>query len=237
MDMDNIKQEKFYVSHVWPGMIDVKCCKCGKIATSLQNRDVEMVANEEYITKKAVSCNRCNESIPAGMLLKSGKTMIGGVFHIDGCRGRSLRVYENKCVFTTDATIGSILAGNATDGQKTIYYSDVIGIQYKPADITIGYLQLETASSSGNNMVSNFFNENSFTYETRNITNEEMEKVVAYIRERVEACKEAKNNPVIAAPVAAVSVADEINKFKELLDMGAITQEEFDGKKKQLLGL
>lgn len=26
-------------------------------------------------------------------------------------------------------------------------------------------------------------------------------------------------------------------KFKELLDMGAITQEEFDAKKKQLLGL
>lgn len=38
-----------------------------------------------------------------------------------------------------------------------------------------------------------------------------------------------------AAPVA--SAADEIKKFKELLDMGAITQEEFDQKKKQLLGL
>ena len=33
------------------------------------------------------------------------------------------------------------------------------------------------------------------------------------------------------------SAADEIKKFKELLDMGAITQEEFDAKKKQLLGL
>ena len=30
---------------------------------------------------------------------------------------------------------------------------------------------------------------------------------------------------------------DEIKKFKELLDMGAITREEFDAKKKQLLGL
>ncbi|WP_397544849.1 SHOCT domain-containing protein [Ruminococcus sp.] len=36
---------------------------------------------------------------------------------------------------------------------------------------------------------------------------------------------------------AAFSVADEIRKFKELLDIGAITQEEFDAKKKQLLGL
>ena len=33
------------------------------------------------------------------------------------------------------------------------------------------------------------------------------------------------------------SAADEIKKFKELLDMGAISQEEYDAKKKQLLGL
>ena len=31
--------------------------------------------------------------------------------------------------------------------------------------------------------------------------------------------------------------ADELKKYKELLDMGVITQEEFDAKKKQLLGL
>ena len=37
--------------------------------------------------------------------------------------------------------------------------------------------------------------------------------------------------------VSTVSPAEEIKKFKELLDMGVITQEEFDAKKKQLLGL
>jgi len=30
---------------------------------------------------------------------------------------------------------------------------------------------------------------------------------------------------------------DDIYKYKELLDMGAITQDEFDRKKKELLGL
>lgn len=34
-----------------------------------------------------------------------------------------------------------------------------------------------------------------------------------------------------------LSAADEIKKFKELLDMGVISQEEFDAKKNQLLGL
>lgn len=37
--------------------------------------------------------------------------------------------------------------------------------------------------------------------------------------------------------IVETSNADELKKFKELLDMGAITQEEFDAKKKELLGL
>ena len=37
--------------------------------------------------------------------------------------------------------------------------------------------------------------------------------------------------------VQTVSSADELKKFKDLLDAGIITQEEFDAKKKQLLGL
>lgn len=36
---------------------------------------------------------------------------------------------------------------------------------------------------------------------------------------------------------SSVSAADELKKFKELLDIGVITKEEFDAKKKQLLGL
>ena len=36
---------------------------------------------------------------------------------------------------------------------------------------------------------------------------------------------------------STVSAADELKKYKELLDSGVITQEEFNAKKKQLLGL
>ncbi len=45
------------------------------------------------------------------------------------------------------------------------------------------------------------------------------------------------NEAVSQANTTEVSTADEIKKFKELLDMGVITQEEFDAKKKELLGL
>lgn len=69
MDISDIKQTKFFVSHVWPGMIDVKCSKCGKLATTLQNRDVELIGKKVYIAKKDVSCSSCGETIPEGMLI------------------------------------------------------------------------------------------------------------------------------------------------------------------------
>lgn len=46
--------------------------------------------------------------------------------------------------------------------------------------------------------------------------------------ESTDASESAKNNP---------TTADELLKYKELLDAGVITQEEFDAKKKELLKL
>lgn len=46
-----------------------------------------------------------------------------------------------------------------------------------------------------------------------------------------------QESAVPVQPAQPVSAADEIMKFKGLLDAGVITQEEFDAKKKQLLGL
>lgn len=48
--------------------------------------------------------------------------------------------------------------------------------------------------------------------------------------ERQKKNEQAGNSP-------AVSNAEELKKFKELLDSGVISQQEFDAKKKQLLGL
>ena len=43
--------------------------------------------------------------------------------------------------------------------------------------------------------------------------------------------------PAPAAPASVSEAADDLLKLKELLDAGILTQEEFDAKKKQLLGL
>lgn len=49
-------------------------------------------------------------------------------------------------------------------------------------------------------------------------------------------CKVSQEKPQAAAP-AESSAADELLKFKQLLDMGAITEAEYNTKKSQLLGL
>lgn len=114
------------------------------------------------------------------------------VYHINGCRGRVIDIYPYKCVISTDVTVGSVITKNATDGEKTLYFQDCIGLQVKYSGLTIGFVQFETASPSANNLGSNFFNENTFTFENTQVSNEEMKIVVDYIKGQLDKIKEAQ---------------------------------------------
>ena len=69
------------------------------------------------------------------------------------------------------------------------------------------------------------------------------DKIVDYSRcpschsNDISEIEDVKANQVNNTPAPTTSPVEEIKKYKELLDMGIITQEEFDIKKKQLLGL
>ncbi len=157
------------------------------------------------------------------------------IYDIKGVRGRYIKIYEDRVIINTKATFSSFITGNVSDGEKTIYFSDVVGVQFKKSGSLIGYLQLETAGNLGNNKKNNFFNENTFTFDTTVISNEEMEKIAEYVKGRVSEYKKNKNAPTVVTQTS--SSADELLKFKQLLDAGVISLEEFDAKKKQLLGL
>lgn len=174
-----------------------------------------------------------SEELKKQLQARKEKESVGLVYDLQGVRGRYMKVYENRAIIGVKANLGSLITGNVSDGEKTIYYRDCIGVQFKESGLQIGYLQLETASGIMNNRQDNFFNENSFTFDTTVQSNEKMIEVADYIRGKVEEAKNGGNQTV----VQEVSAADELKKFKELLDMGVITQEEFDAKKKQLLGL
>lgn len=161
------------------------------------------------------------------------------IYEIDGNMGKILKVYEDRCVISTKAGIKSFALGGlmgATRGDKEFYYSDITSVQFKNLKVTTGYLQFEYAGSHSGN---NFTSENSFTFSATigttkyNNLKETMPPIYEYILGKVREYKNQKSGTV----VQQISSADELAKFKKLLDDGVISQEEFDAKKKQLLGL
>ncbi len=151
--------------------------------------------------------------------------------------GKILDVYDNKVVFTSTKSTSTLITGIAlgtsmTQGEKTIYFKDAIGVQYKPSSIADGYIQVETAAGGMTSTSSQYGGENSIQFSGKD-KNAEAEIVVDFIRKQIE---EIKNAPA-GGVIQQVSPAEELKKFKELFDMGVISQEEFDAKKKQLLGL
>ncbi|MDB8575344.1 PH domain-containing protein [Turicibacter sanguinis] len=69
-----------------------------------------------------------------------------------------------------------------------------------------------------------------------NISNVTVTFFCDIVNQEIENYKRSKNNPITQV-VNNNSVADELLKFKQLLDMGVITEDEFSAKKKELLGL
>ena len=156
------------------------------------------------------------------------------IYSLSGGVGKVLDVYEDRCAIVSQKNAMSFLTGSILNGNKEFFYADLTSVQFKPANAFInGFVQLEyPGSHSGGQGLNNFNSENSFAFQKAKLSNEEVEKAVNYIKERIRTAKSAP-----AATVVQASPAEELKKFKELLDMGAISQEEFDAKKKQILGL
>ena len=151
--------------------------------------------------------------------------------------GKILDVYDNKVVFTSTQSTSTIVTGlvfgsSVTQGEKTIYFKDAIGVQYKPSSIADGYIQVETAAGGVSTSNSQYSGENAIQFSGKK-SNEEAEIIVTFIRTQIENIKNAPAGGV----VQQLSPAEELKKFKELLDLGVISQEEFDAKKNQLLGI
>lgn len=113
------------------------------------------------------------------------------LYQLEGVRGRSISIYDRKCVISTKAGVGSFITGNVSDGEKTIFYTDVVGVQFKKSGGLIGYLQFETGSVQMNNQNSNMFSENTFTFEhnKNGITNEQMEAIYHQVCNVIENIK------------------------------------------------
>lgn len=155
------------------------------------------------------------------------------LYLLEGNNGQ-LYVYENKIEITRKGL--SALAHQGVKGTKTIPISEIKNIQLKLAKAFDGYIQFAVGGSVEGKwgLREAYHDENTITFDSM------LNKKAQDIKDYIENIILNKGNPQAAAGASTSGtneITDEIKKYKELLDIGAITPEEFDKKKKQLLDL
>lgn len=148
------------------------------------------------------------------------------------CAGVTLSVYEDCVSFTPKGFLG--FAGKGLAGERKIFYKDISSVQFrKSTKLLSGFIEFYFAGHNTQKQGGGLFvgtnNDNRFTFYHKYLP--DMLKINDYIQSKI-------NNP--AATNATDTTGDnvaELKKYKQLLDDGVITQEDYDAKKKQLLGL
>lgn len=151
-------------------------------------------------------------------------------FYLKGVNGQ-LTIYEDRVIIERGGALGFLTQGLA--GAKTIPMDSIMSVQFKEGNMwTNGFIQF--GIMGGKEARGGVFNatQDENTVMIKAATNDNARAIKDYIESII--LNRSKNKGTV---VQQVSPAEELKKFKELLDMGVISQAEFDAKKKQILGL
>lgn len=158
------------------------------------------------------------------------------LYYLEGAK--KMYIYEDKVVIKKTGFLNSILGET---GEKTIPMSSITAVTFKKANIIYGgHLKLSVSgeSRSGINTDGEYNimeDDNAVTFISRSLNNL-AEEIHDYLQQRInDLLKSASTQTVFSA--AQPSSFSELSQFKQMLDSGLITQEEYDAKKKQILGL
>ena len=209
-------------------------------ASALTNGVIQFVYEGKLVTV-SYSFKQRNDAQQALQFIKDKIRESSGVkddfkFRLVAHTGTVLRVYDDYLILNhmrSGSTISNIVSGGSS-GDKKILFSDLTAVQFRePAGYSVGYMQFiyPGSSESKANVLDAINDENSIPFQPSELEN--ARAIYNYIEEQRHNLSAHKGGQV----VQQLSGADEIKKYKELLDMGIVTQEEFDAKKKQLLGL
>lgn len=127
------------------------------------------------------------------------------------------------------AVVGGVLLGPAgmiTGGILGKKHKDVVNSLYVTITLNNSLLSFKKID-----FIKSEVKKGSLTYKLKKKSAESLISILDRI------CSSAGSEVSSMQPQINISAADEIKKFKELLDAGIITEEEFNAKKKQLLGI
>lgn len=149
------------------------------------------------------------------------------LMELKGTNGQ-LELYEDVVIIKRNGLI-AMLSQGIMKGDKTIYLNQITAVQFKEAGlITGGYIQFTLPGGNENTggLIGN--DENTVCFEKKD--NE------LGLKMKLEIERLIQNSSKINTTNYRINNPDDIRKYKELLDDGIITQEEFDKKKSEILG-
>ena len=152
-------------------------------------------------------------------------------FELEAISQGSYLALQGNAVIIRHTGFLTQMAKGGFQGEKRIPLKSILSVQFKKADdIAAGYLQFETAGGSQLAARGGVFegagDENTVLFSSSE------QPAFEVFRDRI--------NNLISADVThpgSISSADELEKFAKLRDQGIITEDEFNQKKKKILGL
>ena len=144
-----------------------------------------------------------------------------------GLQGARIELYSNRIKICREGA-DSFFLGLPT-GEKEILISQISSIQFKNPGFLVGHIQFSFlgGQESKGGMMSPVKDENTVTFNKKQLP--EFEE----LKKRIDSIRDAG----VSAQEVRFPELDEIEKLASLRDRGIITGEEFDLKKKQMLGL
>ena len=152
----------------------------------------------------------------------------GCLYFINGLQG-TLAIFEDYIEFNfTGGAVKKYMSGFG--GVKKVYYHQINSIQKRDAnDIVNGTIEFELPGMAASSFSKS---ENLITYLPK--YQEEADKIYDYVNNKILEINSAQSQPSQVIQNEASPMA-KLKEAKELLDMGVITQEEFDEIKSKCL--
>lgn len=136
-----------------------------------------------------------------------------------------LEVYDDKLILRRTKSTAKF------SGDKTIYLNQITGVAFKKAGTLFsGYIEFSIPGSvSSNSIQQAVHSENSVIF--RKNLNDAAEEIKNNIEALIEKQSKSNNNQSKSID------PDILRKYKQLLDDGIISKDDFEAKKKEILGL
>lgn len=160
------------------------------------------------------------------------------IYEIDGQKGQILKLYEDRCVILTKGSLKTLFSKNKTANEKIYLFKHVTDIRMNNKS-SAGVITFDYKDPDQNPIYefNNTFEFGAgFTTPMYGVVTSQMDHVYEDIIKYWKATAPSVAEPErVVDSQNTVSVADELLKFKQLLDMGVITKEEFEQQKDKLL--